>query len=253
MKTLDLNCDMGEGFGAWKMGDDAALLDHVTSANIACGFHAGDPGTIHRTIELALKKGVAVGAHPSLPDIQGFGRRRMNVSAEEAYDIVLYQVGALAGFATACGGRLSHVKPHGALYNMAATDAKLAQAIARAVQDFDSRLVLFGLAGSELVRAGQQAGLTTANEVFADRSYQADGTLTPRTQPDAMIHDPVAAIAQVKRMVAEGRVRSQQGSDVPVQADTLCIHGDEAGAVEFARRIRAALDDDGIRVAAIAS
>ena len=251
MKTIDLNCDMGEGFGAWKMGDDAALLDHVTSANIACGFHAGDPATIHRTVELALRKGVAVGAHPSLPDLQGFGRRRMNVSAAEAYDMVLYQIGALAGFAIACGGRLAHVKPHGALYNMAATDAKLAQAIAQAVKDFDPRLVLFGLAGSELVRAGGQAGLKTVNEVFADRSYQSDGSLTPRTQADAMVHDAEAAVAQVRRMIGEGRVRSQQGGDVAVQADTLCIHGDEPGAVEFTRRIRAALDADGVRVAAI--
>jgi len=252
MKTLDLNCDMGEGLGAWKMGDDAALLDHVTSANIACGFHAGDPGAMHRTVELALRKGVALGAHPSLPDLQGFGRRRMSVSAAETYDMVLYQIGALAGFATACGGKLAHVKPHGALYNMAAKDSELAQAIAQAVRDFDSGLVLFGLAGSELIRAGTQAGLKTANEVFADRTYQADGSLTPRTQPQAMIHDAQTAIAQVRRMIGEGRVRSQQGSDVPVTADTLCIHGDAPGALEFARRIRQALDADGVRVAAIA-
>jgi UPF0271 protein len=252
VKTLDLNCDMGEGFGAWTMGDDAALLDHVTSANIACGFHAGDPGTIHRTVKLALEKGVAVGAHPSLPDLQGFGRRRMNVSAQEAYDLVVYQVGALAGFAAACGGKLSHVKAHGALYNMAAKDAGLAQAIAKAVKDFDPRLILFGLAGSELVRAGEQAGLKTANEVFADRTYQADGSLTPRTQPDAMIHDPALALAQVRRMIKEGKVASINGPDVAVKPDTLCIHGDEPGAVEFARRIRAALDADGVRVTAIA-
>ena len=253
MKTLDLNCDMGEGFGAWTMGDDAALLDHVTSANIACGFHAGDPGTIHRTVKLALEKGVAVGAHPSLPDLQGFGRRRMNVSAQEAYDLVVYQVGALSGFATACGGKLSHVKAHGALYNMAAKDANLAQAIARAVRDFDARLVLFGLAGSELIRAGEQAGLRIANEVFADRTYQADGSLTPRSQPDAMVRHADAAIAQVRRMVAEGKVRSQQGSDTVVQADTLCIHGDEPDAVEFAKRIRQALDADGVRITAISN
>ncbi len=251
MKMLDLNCDMGEGFGAWKMGDDRALLDHVTSANIACGFHAGDPVIIHRTVELALEKGVAVGAHPSLPDLQGFGRRSVQVSPAEAYDIVLYQIGALAGFATACGGKLAHVKPHGALYNMAARDAQLARAIARAVRDFDATLVLFGLAGSELVRAGEQAGLKTANEVFADRSYQADGSLTPRDRPEAMIHEVATAIAQVRRMVGEGRVRTQQGSDIDVQADTLCIHGDEPGAVNFAKNIRAALDADGVRVAAI--
>ena len=244
---------MGEGFGAWTMGDDAALLDHVTSANIACGFHAGDPGTIHRTVKLALEKGVAVGAHPSLPDLQGFGRRTMNVSAQEAYDLVVYQVGALAGFATACGGKLSHVKAHGALYNMAAKDAKLAQAIAQAVKDFDARLVLFGLAGSELVRAGEQAGLKTANEVFADRTYQADGSLTPRTQPDAMIHDPALALAQVRRMIDEGKVKSINGPDIAVKADTLCIHGDEPNAVEFAGRIRAALYADGVRVAAISA
>ena len=252
MKTLDLNCDMGEGFGAWTMGDDAALLDHVTSANIACGFHAGDPGTIHRTVKLALEKGVAVGAHPSLPDLQGFGRRTMNVSAQEAYDLVVYQVGALAGFATACGGKLSHVKAHGALYNMAAKDAILAQAIAQAVKDLNPRLVLFGLAGSELVRAGERTGLKTANEVFADRTYQADGSLTPRTQPDAMIHDPALALAQVGRMINEGKVKSINGPDVAVKADTLCIHGDEPNAVEFARRIRAALDADGVRVAPFA-
>jgi len=253
MKTIDLNCDMGEGFGAWEMGDDAALLDYVSSANIACGYHAGDPGTIHRTVRLAIEKGVAVGAHPSLPDLQGFGRRSMSVSSEEAYDMMLYQIGALAGFATACGGQLAHVKPHGALYNMAAKDHKLAQAIAQAVKDFDPRLVLFGLAGSELVRAGDQAGLKTASEVFADRTYQSGGSLTPRSQPGSMIHDPEAAIVQVRRMVGEGRVRSLQGGDVPVKADTLCIHGDAPNAAEFAKRIRQALDADGVRVAAVSS
>jgi UPF0271 protein len=252
MKTIDLNCDMGEGLGAWKMGDDAALLDQVTSANIACGYHAGDPATIHRTVELALDKGVAVGAHPSLPDLQGFGRRRMDVSASEAYDMVLYQIGALAAFATACGGKLAHVKPHGALYNMAAKDGKIARAIARAVKDFDPGLVLFGLAGSELVRAGEQAGLTTANEVFADRTYQSDGSLTPRTQPGAILHDVSASIVQVKRMLEDGKVKSLDGPDVAVQADTLCIHGDEPNAVEFARKIRQALAEAGVRVAPIA-
>ena len=251
MKTLDLNCDMGEGLGAWQMGDDDRLLDFVSSANIACGYHAGDPGTMHRTVERALRKGVAVGAHPSLPDLQGFGRRRMNVSVAETYDMVLYQVGALAGFASACGGRLAHVKPHGALYNMAAKDGSIAQAIAQAVKDFDARLVLFGLAGSELLAAGERLGLVTASEVFADRTYQADGSLTARDQPGAVIQDAASALAQVRRMLAEGRVRSLQGSDVAVRADTLCIHGDEPNAVEFARRIRAALDADGIRVAPV--
>lgn len=251
MKTLDLNCDMGEGLGAWKMGDDAALLDHVSSANIACGYHAGDPGIIHRTVELAIDKGVAVGAHPSLPDLQGFGRRQMQVSPAEAYDMVLYQVGAIGAFACACGGKLAHVKPHGALYNMAAKDGKLARAIARAVKDFDPSLVLFGLAGSELIRAGEQAGLKTANEVFADRTYQADGSLTPRSELGAMIPEASASIAQVKRMIEEGKVRSLDGADVSVRADTLCIHGDEPNAVEFARRIRQALTEAGVRIAAV--
>ena len=252
MKTLDLNCDMGEGMGAWKMGDDAALLDYVSSANIACGYHAGDPGIIHRTVELAIDKGVAVGAHPSLPDLQGFGRRPMQVSPAEAYDMVLYQIGALGAFAVACGGKLAHVKPHGALYNMAAKDGKLARAIAHAIKDFDPALVLFGLAGSELVRAGEQAGLKTANEVFADRTYQADGSLTPRSELGAMIPDVKGSIAQVKRMVEEGKVRSVDGTDVAVRADTLCIHGDEPNAVEFARSIRRALTEAGVQVAPIA-
>lgn len=251
MKTIDLNCDMGEGFGAWQMGDDAALLDHVSSANIACGFHAGDPGTMHRTVKLAIKNGVAVGAHPSLPDLQGFGRRAMKVSAAEVYDLVLYQIGALAGFARACGGRLAHVKAHGALYHMAAREAPLAQAIAQAVRDFDTGLILFGLSGSELIRAGETAGLKTASEVFADRNYETDGSLTPRTQADAVVDDVDTAIARVRRMIGDGKVRSRQGGDVEVRADTLCIHGDEPGALEFAKRIRAALQTDGVRVAAV--
>lgn len=251
MKTIDLNCDMGEGFGAWEMGEDAALLDYASSANIACGFHAGDPGTMHRTVKLAIEKGVAVGAHPSLPDLQGFGRRRMHVSAQEVYDMVLYQIGAMDGFAIACGGRLAHVKAHGALYNMAARDLSLAQAIAEAVRDFNDSLILFGLSGSELIRAGEIAGLKTASEVFADRSYEADGSLTPRTQAGAAIGDADAAIARVRRMIGEGKVQSREGGDVAVRAETLCIHGDEPGAVEFARRIRAALEADGIRLAAV--
>jgi len=248
MKTIDLNCDMGEAFGAWAMGDDDTLLDHVTSANIACGYHAGDPHTMHRTVEIALKKGVAIGAHPSLPDLQGFGRRSMKISAEETYDMVMYQIGALSAFARACGGKLAHVKAHGALYNMAAKDATIAQAIARAVRDFDSQLVLFGLAGSEQIRAGEEAGLKTANEVFADRTYQSNGSLTPRNEPHAMVRDVQSSIMRVKRMVEEGKVQSNDGADVIVKADTLCIHGDEPGAVEFASKIRRMLADAGIRV-----
>ena len=251
MRRIDLNCDMGEGFGAYHMGDDLAILDYVTSANIACGFHAGDPATMHQTVEAALAKGVAVGAHPGLPDLQGFGRRTMALTPREAYDIVVYQVGALAGFTQALGGRLSHVKAHGALYNMAAKDFSLSEAIARAVHDIDRDLVLFGLAGSETIRAAQSVGLRAAGEVFADRTYQDDGSLTPRGRPNAMIEDLDAAVAQVKRMVNEGVVRSTCGNDVRVQADTLCIHGDQPGALAFVQRIRAELERDGIAVAAL--
>jgi 5-oxoprolinase (ATP-hydrolysing) subunit A len=253
MARIDLNCDMGEGFGAYRMGDDLAILDHVTSANIACGFHAGDAATMHRTVEAALAKDVAVGAHPGLPDLQGFGRRTMALTPREAYDIVVYQVGALAGFAQASGGRLSHVKAHGALYNMAARDYRLSEAIAQAVRDVDRELILFGLAGSETIRAAQALGLRAAGEVFADRTYQDDGSLTPRSRPDAMIQDVEAAVVQVRRMVNEGMVRSTGGNDVRVQADTLCIHGDQPGALTFVRRIRGELERDGVVVLAPAA
>jgi UPF0271 protein len=241
MNRLDLNCDMGESFGAWRMGQDDAVLEHVTSANVACGFHAGDPATIRRTVAAAVSRGVAVGAHPSLPDLQGFGRREMCIAPTEAYDLTLYQVGAVAAFAHAAGGRLHHVKPHGALYNMAARDAGLAAAIASAVHDFDRDLVLYGLAGSELIRAGRQVGMAVANEVFADRTYQPDGSLTPRHRADALIHKVDQAIAQVACMVTRGRVRCVDGTDISIQADTLCIHGDAPQALEFARAIRAEL------------
>ncbi len=243
--TLDLNCDMGEGFGAYAMGDDLALLDHVTSANIACGFHAGDPAIMQRTVTAALAKGVAVGAHPSLPDLQGFGRREMKVSPADAYAMVVYQVGALAGFARAAGGRLNHVKPHGALYNMAARDRRLADALARAVRDFDARLIFVGLAGSAMIDAAQALGLRTASEVFADRSYQDDGSLSPRGQPGAMIEDADASLAQVRDMLA-GSVRALSGQRVRVKADTLCLHGDQPGALAFAQHLRAALTADGV-------
>ena len=246
--TVDLNCDMGESFGAWSTGADAEVLEHVTSANIACGFHAGDPAVMHRTVAAALGRGVAVGAHPSLPDLQGFGRRSMGITPDEAYDLVLYQIGALAGFCRARGGRLSHVKAHGALYNMAAKDAALADAIATATRDFDASLVLFGLAGGELVRAGRKAGLRVANEVFADRTYQPDGSLTPRNKPHAMIHDLPMALGQVERMMRDGTVLALDGSEVAVEPETICVHGDEPGAATFARELRALLDRIGVSV-----
>lgn len=250
MHVVDLNADLGESFGAWTMGDDPALLEIVSSANIACGFHAGDPSTLHRTVRLAAARGVAVGAHPSLPDLMGFGRRTLQVSPGEAYDLVLYQIGAIAAFACAVGTRLHHVKAHGALYNMAAADEALALAIANAVRDFDRDLVLYGLAGSALTRAGESLGLHVASEVFADRAYRRDGTLVPRSQPGALIDDETKAAAQALDMVRDRRVMSLDGFWVPVQADTVCVHGDSPGAVALARSLKQAFAEAGIGVRA---
>jgi UPF0271 protein len=251
--SIDLNCDMGESYGAWHMGNDSDVLQYVSSANIACGFHGGDPGTMRRTVAAALEHGVALGAHPSLPDLAGFGRRVMQITAQEAYDIMVYQIGALAGVAASQGARLHHVKVHGALYNMAAKDRALSEAICRALRDVDSSLVLYGLAGTEHIRAAEKVGVAVAQEVFGDRSYQDDGSLTPRSQAGAMIEDLDTAVAQVLRMVTEGKVRSINGKDVPVKADTLCIHGDQPGALKFASGIRAALEKAGIEVRTVSS
>ena len=250
MPTIDLNCDVGESFGAWTSGADAEILAAVSSANIACGFHAGDPAVMRRTVDLALDEGVALGAHPGLPDLPGFGRRIIEVTPDEVYDMVVYQVGALAAFAAVRGARLAHVKPHGALYNMAAVRPPLAESIARAVRDVDRTLLLFGLAGSELVAAARALGLTAVEEVFADRRYSPDGTLVPRGEPGAVIEETTAAVRQAIRMVREGRVTAIDGSDVAVHADTICIHGDTPGAVEHARALRAALATAGIDVVA---
>ena len=241
---------MGESFGAWRMGNDAALMPFITSANIACGFHAGDPAVMKQTVRAALRHGVAIGAHPGLPDLVGFGRRDLAISAEEAFDMTVYQLGALSAIAKAEGGRLHHLKPHGALYNMAATNAALAEAIAEAVYKVQPELTLYGLAGSELTKAGEKLGLKTAHEVFADRTYQANGTLTPRRQPDALITDADTAIAQVLRMVQAGQARTQQGHDVALRADTVCLHGDGAHALEFAQRLSAALGAAGVTLQA---
>ncbi len=252
MDRIDLNCDMGESFGAWELGADEAVLPYITSANIACGFHAGDPSVMRRTVRAALGHGVAIGAHPGLPDLVGFGRRALDITPEEAYDLVVYQVGALLGFAQAAGARLAHVKPHGALYNMAAGDVALSEAIAAAVRDVDRSLVLFGLSGSQLVAAGERAGLPTAAEAFADRNYTAEGALVSRKRPDALVGDPREALARVIRMVREGRVRAVDGSDLPLRADTVCIHGDGPHAAELARTLRQGLEAAGIRVSAVA-
>ncbi|UIO45024.1 LamB/YcsF family protein [Brevibacillus brevis] len=250
MKTVDLNCDMGESFGAYQLGNDQEILSYITSANVACGFHAGDPATMRKTVQMALKAGVAIGAHPGFADLVGFGRRNMEISPEEAYDLVVYQIGALQAFVRAEGGVMHHVKPHGALYNMAATRPALAESIALAIYKVNPELVLYGLAGSELTRAGEKIGLITAHEVFADRTYQQDGTLTPRSQPNAIISDQQQSLQQVIRMVCDGRVLTQQGVDIPIQADSICIHGDGAHALAFAQSIREALSGAGITIAA---
>lgn len=251
MHEVDLNCDTGESFGAYRLGDDAELLRLVTSANVACGFHAGDPATMRRTVETAIEHGVQIGAHPGLDDLIGFGRRRIAITPEEAYELVLYQTGALDAFVRAAGGRLRHVKPHGALYNMAAENHLLAVGIARAVRDYDPNLILFGLAGSESITAARELGLRVAEEVFADRTYQSDGSLTPRQHPHALITDPRTAFARVLRMITEGIVTPIDGADFPITADTVCIHGDTPGAVAFARSLRGMLEEAGITLRAV--
>ncbi|QIZ67584.1 5-oxoprolinase subunit PxpA [Geobacillus subterraneus] len=250
MKTIDLNCDFGESFGVYRIGQEE-ILSCVTSVNIACGFHAGDPLVMRQTVQLAIRHGVAIGAHPGFPDLLGFGRRMMAVSPEEVYAYVVYQIGALSAFVKAEGGVMTHVKPHGALYNMAAKDTALSEAIAKAVYDVDPSLVLYGLAGSELIRAGQAYGLRTASEVFADRTYQADGSLTPRSDPQAVIADEDEAVKQVLTMIRDRRVRSVQGTDVSIEADTVCLHGDNEQAVRFAKRLRETLQKEGVAIEAM--
>lgn len=251
MYRVDLNCDLGESFGRYELGEQREILKYVTSANVACGFHAGDPSVMRETVELAIENGVKIGAHPGLPDLNGFGRREMKITPQEGYDMVVYQIGALQGFLSARNEKMQHVKPHGALYNMAAKDTKLAEAIAQAVYDVSSSLVLFGLAGSELTKAGEKIGLRTAHEVFADRTYQDDGSLTSRTQSDALITDQEHSVAQVVKMVKEGKVLSQQQTEVSLRADSICIHGDGEHALEFAKYIKETLEKNSVQVTAI--
>jgi UPF0271 protein len=250
MKKIDLNCDMGESYGAWKMGADAGVMPYISSANIACGFHAGDPATIRQTVRLAVDSGVAVGAHPSLPDLMGFGRRTMRISPQDMYDLVVYQAGAVEAFARAAGVKLHHVKCHGALYNMAATDEALSDAMVRAVKDLGSGVILYCLSRSKNFDIAKKSGIPVAGEVFADRGYADDGTLAPRDKPGGMIEDPQASVKQVLGMIEEGHVTSLSGKRVPVAADTLCLHGDQPGAVLFAQTLRKVFTEKGISVAA---
>lgn len=248
MAFIDLNCDMGEGFGNYVMPNDSELYPYISSANIACGFHAGDASVMESAVGFALKHGVAIGAHPGLPDMQGFGRREMKITPKEAYQITLYQTGALYAFVKAAGSRLHHVKPHGALYNMAAKDATLADAIVQAVYDFDPTLLLYALAGSEMIKAGEKKGVVTVSEVFADRTYQDDGSLTPRSHHTALITDEKKSIDQVLEMVKHQQVRSVHNKIIPLKAETICLHGDGSHAVAFARIIHQQLTAEGITI-----
>jgi len=246
--AIDINCDMGESFGPWTMGADDQVMPHITSANVACGAHAGDPRVMRLTVRAARAYGVSVGAHPGFADLQGFGRREMQVDLSEIEDSIIAQVGALAAIGRAEGVPLRHVKAHGALYNMAARDRVLADAIARAIKAFDPSLIMFGLPASPLIDAGLAAGLRVAAEGFADRAYEPDGSLTPRSRPGAVIHEPALVVDRAVRMVRDGVVLTAAGKEIPLQVDTICVHGDTPGASQLTKRIRAGLEAAGIQV-----
>lgn len=247
-RSIDLNCDFGEGFGAYTFGHDEALLEYVTSVNIACGFHAGDPHIIREAVSRAVHAGVAIGAHPGLPDRLGFGRREMSLSPSEVYDITLYQIGALDAFVRASGGKLKHVKPHGALYHMAGEQLTIAEAFVRAVKAFDSQLMIYGQSGSLLLAEAQKQGLTKISEVFADRAYITGGQLAPRRLPGAVLSTPEAAVQQTLYMLKHERVKTLQGDDIEVVAETVCLHGDGEHAAKFASALRKGLEEAGVRL-----
>ncbi len=248
MAKVDLNSDLGESFGRYTLGMDDKVLPVITSANVACGFHAADPVVMARTVALAKDCGVAVGAHPGFPDLMGFGRRNMSVSPEEARAYVLYQLGALDAFLRPLGMKLQHVKPHGALYNMAAKDPALAKAICQGIRDFDDSLIVLALSGGQLGVQAEALGLRSVSEVFADRAYEPDGTLVSRSKPGSMITDEDEAVARVIRMVTEGVVTAVNGEDIPIRADSVCVHGDGPRAVAFSAKIRKALEDRGVEL-----
>src|SRR4051812_20336939 len=248
MKRIDLNCDMGESYGAWTMGADADVMPFISSANVACGFHGGDPATIRKTVRLALDHGVTVGAHPSLPDIMGFGRRAMKISPQDMYDLIVYQAGAVEGFARAAGSKLHHIKCHGALYNMAANDEALSEAMVRAAKDLG--VILYVLSNSKNFEIAKRAGIAVQGEVFADRGYTDAGELAPRDKPGGMITDAEQSVKQVLGMIEGGYVTSLSGKRVPVAADTLCLHGDQPNAVVFAKNLRKVFAEKGITVGA---
>ena len=245
---VDLNCDMGESFGRYRIGADEAMMQYITSANIACGYHAGDPLVMDRTVRLAAKHGVGVGAHPGFPDLMGFGRRAMQLSPAEIENYILYQIGALAAFARAAGVELVHVKPHGALYNVAAKDVELARAIVHGIARFSKELVVVCPAASAMIEAAEEEGLCAAQEGFADRVYNQDGTLQSRKEPGSVIHDPQRAAERAVAMVRDGVVVAHTGEKIPLRVDTICIHGDTPAAVQIAQAIRKELEAAGIEV-----
>ena len=251
MFRVDLNSDLGESFGRYTLGMDDKIIPLITSANVACGYHASDPVVMEKTIALAKEAGIRVGAHPGFPDLMGFGRRNMNVSPAEAKTYTLYQLGALDGFCRAAGVKLQHVKPHGAFYNMAAKDYKLSVAICEAIKNFDKDLIVLALSGGELAKAAKDMGLRTALEVFADRGYEEDGTLVDRRKEGAMITDEQEAIDRVIRMVKEKKVTAVTGRDISIQADSVCVHGDGVKALAFVEKIRAALQKEEIQICSL--
>lgn len=251
-KRINLNADLGEGFGPWHMGDDAAMLDVVASANLACGGHAGDPDTMRRAVALAQARGVSIGAHPSYPDMQGFGRRPMALTAAELENQIASQIGALIGVAALEAAQVTHVKPHGALNNLACVERGVADAICRAMRAIDRQLILLAPAASQLVAAGRAAELTVAEEIFADRAYLSDGQLVPRSRPDAMVHGPAACLAHVLAMLDAGALIAIDGCRIPTPIASICVHGDSTGAVDIARHLRLGLEQRGYQIASLA-
>lgn len=245
---MDLNADLGESFGIWSLGRDEKILPYLSSCNIACGLHAGDPLVMQKTVRLAAAQNIGIGAHPSYPDLQGFGRRKMELSPEEVYAFVLYQIGALHAFLKAQKAELAHVKPHGALYNLAAKDKKVASAIASAIKDFDPNLIFLGQASSSMIEVGQELGLRTCSEAFADRNYTTDGSLLSRSHPEALIINPQEAAQRAVKMIKEGKVRTVEGEEISISFQSLCVHGDNPAAAEILKAIRQAFMENGIQV-----
>ena len=248
MYQVDLNCDLGESFGAYKIGMDEKIIPLISSANIACGFHASDPLVMEKTTGLATANGIGMGAHPEFPDLQGFGRREMKLSSAEVKALIIYQIGALSAFVKAKGKTLQHVKPHGALYNMAGKDEKLAMAICEWIRAVEENLIVLGQSGSRMEAAANSLGLPFAREVFADRAYEEDGSLVARSKEGAMIEDEEEAVSRVIRMIKEGKVKAVTGKDIPIKADSVCVHGDGEKALKFVEKIREALIKEGIEI-----